>query len=129
MKSFGHHPLLAFLDRPEIAGGEALAGLLRKGNAGSNTAADHIGFMEQALASLPAQWRPDPDTDGAATVVVRSDTAGATHRFAKACRQRPVGWWTSDRRVLTRGDQRVVLNARRFGVARLLVARRPVWRR
>lgn len=35
-KSFGHHPLLAFLDRPEIAGGEALAGLLRKGNAGSN---------------------------------------------------------------------------------------------
>ena len=25
-KSFGHHPLLAFLDRPEIAGGEALAG-------------------------------------------------------------------------------------------------------
>lgn len=26
-KSFGLHPLLAFLDRPEIAGGEALAGL------------------------------------------------------------------------------------------------------
>jgi hypothetical protein len=25
-KTFGHHPLLAFLDRPEIAGGEALAG-------------------------------------------------------------------------------------------------------
>ena len=30
-KTFGHHPLLAFLDRPEIAGGEALAGLLRAG--------------------------------------------------------------------------------------------------
>jgi hypothetical protein len=28
-KTFGHHPLLVFLDRPEIAGGEALAGLLR----------------------------------------------------------------------------------------------------
>ncbi|GAT15911.1 transposase, IS4 family protein, partial [Mycolicibacterium thermoresistibile] len=28
-KTFGHHPLLAFLDRPEIAGGEALGGLLR----------------------------------------------------------------------------------------------------
>ncbi|VBA60404.1 hypothetical protein LAUMK191_05504 [Mycobacterium attenuatum] len=54
-KSFGHHPLLAFLDRPEIAGGEALAGLLRKGNAGSNTAADHITVLEQALASRPAQ--------------------------------------------------------------------------
>ncbi|MDA2947484.1 MAG: transposase, partial [Actinomycetota bacterium] len=55
-KSFGHHPLLAFLDRPEIAGGEALAGLLRKGNAGSNTAADHITVLEQALASLPDRW-------------------------------------------------------------------------
>ena len=33
-KTFGHHPLLVFLDRPEIAGGEALAGLLRPGNAG-----------------------------------------------------------------------------------------------
>lgn len=27
-KTFGFHPSLAFLDRPEIAGGEALAGLL-----------------------------------------------------------------------------------------------------
>ncbi|GFG76248.1 hypothetical protein MBOT_36130 [Mycobacterium botniense] len=31
-KSFGHHPLLALLDLPEIADGEALAGLLRKGS-------------------------------------------------------------------------------------------------
>lgn len=37
-KTYGHHPLLAFLDRPEIADAEALAGLLRNGNAGSNTA-------------------------------------------------------------------------------------------
>src|SRR5450755_3317230 len=36
--TFGFHPLLAFLDRPDIAAGEALAGLLRPGNAGSNTA-------------------------------------------------------------------------------------------
>jgi hypothetical protein len=34
-KTFGFHPLLCFLDRPEVAGGEALAGLLRPGNAGS----------------------------------------------------------------------------------------------
>ncbi len=91
-KSFGHHPLLAFLDRPEIAGGEALAGLLRKGNAGSNTAADHITVLEQALASLPADWRPDPDADGGPAVVVRCDTAGATHAFARACRDRGVGF-------------------------------------
>ena len=60
-KSFGHHPLLAFLDRPEIAGGEPLARLLRKGNAGSNTSADHITVLDQSLASLPPQWRPDLD--------------------------------------------------------------------
>ena len=52
-KTFGHHPLLAFVDRPEIAGGEALAGLLRAGNAGSNTAADHITVLDLALVSLP----------------------------------------------------------------------------
>ena len=44
-KTFGHHPLLVFLDRPEIAGGEALAGLLRPGNAGSNTATDHVRVL------------------------------------------------------------------------------------
>ena len=92
-KSFGHHPLLAFLDRPEIAGGEALAGLPRKGNAGSNTAADHISVLDQALDSLPARWRPDPrNPGGPAAVVVRSDTAGATHKFAQACRDRDVGF-------------------------------------
>src|SRR6266480_4598197 len=42
-KTFGFHPLLAFLDRPEVAGGEALAGLLRPGNAGSDTAATRPG--------------------------------------------------------------------------------------
>ena len=90
--SFGHHPLLAFLDRPEIAGGEALAGLLRKGNAGSNTAADHISVLDQSLASLPQDWRPDPQNPAAPAVVVRSDSAGATHKFAQACRDRGVGF-------------------------------------
>ncbi|VBA31379.1 hypothetical protein LAUMK35_05003 [Mycobacterium pseudokansasii] len=91
-KSFGHHPLLAFLDRPEIAGGEALAGLLRKGNAGSNTAADHVAVLEQALASLPPEWRPGPHNPAAPTVVVRSDSAGATHGFAQACRDHDAGF-------------------------------------
>ncbi|MFN8031880.1 MAG: hypothetical protein U0Q47_01130 [Mycobacterium sp.] len=45
------------------------------------------------------------------------------------CGQCPLGWWTSDRCVLTRGDQRVGLNARRFGVVRRGVCRRPAWRR
>lgn len=94
-KTFGHHPLLAFLDRPQIAGGEPLAGLLRAGNAGSNTAADHITVLEQALSSLPVAWRPDPvdsDDPDAARVLVRCDSAGATHRFADACRGAGVGF-------------------------------------
>jgi hypothetical protein len=94
-KSFGHHPLLAFLDRPQIAAGEALAGLLRTGRAGSNTAADHIAVLEQALASLPPAWRPDPGRRGdadAPKVLVRCDTAGATHDFAEACRTAGVGF-------------------------------------
>ncbi len=93
--TFGHHPLLAFLDRPEIAGGEALAGLLHTGNAGSNTASDHIIVLEQALKSLPARWRPDPDhpeDPDKPAVLVRYDTAGATHLFADACRAAGVGF-------------------------------------
>jgi Transposase DDE domain group 1 len=94
-KTYGHHPLLAFLDRPEIAGGEALAGLLRTGRAGSNTAADHITVLEQALACLPERWRPDPDQridPDKPAVLVRCDTAGATHDFATACRVAGVGF-------------------------------------
>jgi hypothetical protein len=94
-KTFGHHPLLAFLDRPEIAGGEALAGLLRTGRAGSNTAADHITVLAEALASLPPRWRPDPGRGGdadAPKVLVRCDSAGATHAFATACRTAGVGF-------------------------------------
>jgi hypothetical protein len=91
-KTWGHHPLLVFLDRPEIAGGEALAGLLRPGNAGSNTAADHVTVLGWALESLPAAYRPDPDDTGAQQILVRSDSAGATHTFAGACRKAGVGF-------------------------------------
>ena len=91
-KTYGHHPLLAFLDRPQIAGGEALAGLLRTGRAGSNTAADHITVLEQALSSLPPAWRPDPHSPDTPKVLVRCDTAGATHDFATACRIAGVGF-------------------------------------
>jgi hypothetical protein len=91
-KTFGHHPLLVFLDRPEIAGGEALAGLLRPGNAGSNTAADHVTVLGWALASLPAAYRPNPKDPGAQQILVRCDSAGATHTFADACRADGVGF-------------------------------------
>ena len=89
-RTFGFHPLLAFLDRPDIAGGEALSGLLRAGNAGSNTARDHIDVLDAALAQLPAAVRPGGER--CPGVLVRTDAAGATHAFAKACRERGVNF-------------------------------------
>jgi hypothetical protein len=65
---FGYHPLLAFLDNT----GEALAGVLRPGNAGANTAADHIEVTDLALAQIP-----DADRHGTA-ILIRADGAGAT---------------------------------------------------
>jgi len=70
---FGFHPLLCC----EATTGEALAGVLRPGNAGANTAADHVTVLKRALAQLP---------DGAAGrgTLVRCDSAGATHGFLAA---------------------------------------------
>ena len=90
--TFGMHPLLVFLDRSAIAAGEALAGLLRPGNAGSNTTADHITVLGQALASLPGAYRPGPDNPHGPQILVRSDSAGATYGFAAACRGAHVGF-------------------------------------
>ena len=48
-KGFGFHPLLAFADLGSAGGGEMLACLLRPGNAGSNTAADHATVIGDVL--------------------------------------------------------------------------------
>ena len=78
-RGFGFHPLLAYLD----ATGEALAGVLRPGNAGSGTASDHVAVLGDALTQLPI----DPtETE----VIVRADTAGWSHDFVAECRQRHV---------------------------------------
>jgi hypothetical protein len=64
-KTFGYHPLLCLLDNT----GEALAGLLREGRAGSNTTADHITVLDQAIAQIPDEHRHDtraPAPDDAA---------------------------------------------------------------
>jgi hypothetical protein len=72
-RGFGFHPLLCF----EATTGEALAGILRPGNAGANTAADHIEVLDRALAQLP-ESAVGPGT------LVRCDSAGATHAFLSA---------------------------------------------
>jgi len=70
---FGFHPLLCC----EATTGEALAGILRPGNAGANTAADHVAVLAAALAQLP---------EGVLNrgTLARCDSAGATHDFLDA---------------------------------------------
>jgi hypothetical protein len=52
--TFGFHPMTVFADHGAGGSGEPLAIVLRPGNAGSNTAADHIEATRLALAQLPA---------------------------------------------------------------------------
>lgn len=89
-RGFGFHPLLVFLDRPDVSGGEALAAILRPGNAGSNSAADHLTVLDLALAQLPEHARPTPGVAQGPEVLIRSDSAGATHAFLTGCRERTV---------------------------------------
>lgn len=79
-KTFGYHPLLAFIDHGDKGTGEPAAGLLRPGRAGSNTAADHLTVLDQAIAQLPEHLR-EPNQTGKVPVLVRTDAAGATHAF------------------------------------------------
>jgi hypothetical protein len=86
-KTFGHHPLVAFVDHGREGTGEPVTGLLRPGNAGSNTASDHIAVARQALAQLPTQYRRGRRT------LIRTDSAGGTHEFLNWLTRR--GRWLS----------------------------------
>jgi hypothetical protein len=66
-KGFGHHPLAAWCDNT----GEALAGMLRPGGAGSGTAADHLAVLEEAITAVPPRHRR--------RLMVTCDGAGASH--------------------------------------------------
>jgi DDE family transposase len=68
---FGFHPLLVWLDNTN----EALAGLLRAGNAGANTAADHIRVIDAGLAQIPDSHRYSTP------ILVRADGAGGSKQF------------------------------------------------
>ncbi|MYU12220.1 IS1380 family transposase [Streptomyces sp. SID8361] len=86
-KTFGHHPLMGFVDHGIGGSGEPVAGLLRPGNAGSNTAADHITAAQLALVQLPTSYRRGRST------LIRTDSAGGTHEFVTWLAQR--GRWLS----------------------------------
>jgi Transposase DDE domain group 1 len=72
---FGFHPLTCYLDESN----EALAAILRPGNAGANTAADHITVLQQAMEQLPEPaWGME--------ILARADSGGATHDFVNELR-------------------------------------------
>ena len=66
-KGFGLHPLLAYCDNTA----EPLAGMLRPGSAGSNTAADHLTMLDAAIAAVPSAFRR--------RLMITCDGAGASH--------------------------------------------------
>jgi hypothetical protein len=66
-KTYGFHPLACWCANTQ----ESLAMLLRAGNAGSNTVADHLRVLTDALAQIPNSCQ--------AKILVRVDGAGATH--------------------------------------------------
>jgi len=68
-RTFGYHPIGVWCDNTS----EFLAGKLRAGNAGSNTAADHIEVLTEAIAQVPAAHRK--------RLLIRSDGAGASHQL------------------------------------------------
>ena len=65
--------MTAWADHGADGNGEPLAIMLRPGNAGSNTAADHIEATRLAIAQLPRRLRR--------RVLVRADSGGGTHEF------------------------------------------------
>lgn len=77
-RGFGHHPLWAFADHGQTGTGEPLSVQLRPGNAGSNTAVDHIAVTKDALAQLPGHR---PGQRPGRSVLIRTDGAGASHKY------------------------------------------------
>ena len=74
---YGFHPLQVYLDETR----EALGGLLRPGNAGSNTAEDHKTVIDMALGQIPEQYIESIE------ILIRADSAGATHGLLDYCRE------------------------------------------
>ena len=87
-RGFGFHPLCAFVDHGSEGTGEPLAIELRPGNAGANTAADHIAVTAAALEQLPQVhgYRVGK------SVLVRTDSAGGTHDFLNYLHKRRLAY-------------------------------------
>jgi hypothetical protein len=85
-RGYGHHPIGGWVDHGPGGTGEPVAMVLRKGNAGSNTAVDHIEVTKAALRQLPSTG---PGRRPGRKVLIRTDGAGGTHEF--------LNWLTTQR--------------------------------
>ncbi|OLO65042.1 hypothetical protein BKH21_12595 [Actinomyces oris] len=85
-KGFGYHPLTAWFDHGPDGGGECAALVLRPGNAGSNTAADHVEIIRRALDQAGLGPRPGRK------VLVRIDGAGGTKETIELLARRRVSY-------------------------------------
>lgn len=88
-RGFGFHPLCSFADHGQDGTGEPLTFLLRPGNAGSNTAADHITVARDALRQLPFTAKGGRV---GRKVLIRTDSAGGTHEFLEWLHARKLGY-------------------------------------
>jgi hypothetical protein len=79
-RGFGFHPIGAWLDHGDGGTGEPVALLLRPGNSGANTAADHISVTRQGLAQLPCHR---PGVRPGRRVLIRGDGGAGTHEFVE----------------------------------------------
>jgi hypothetical protein len=73
---FGFHPMLCYLDGSDAA----LDGILRPGNAGSNTGSDQTRAIELSLEQLPATCMTEE-------ILVRGDSAACVHELVDFCRE------------------------------------------
>ena len=96
---YGFHPLAAWLANTA----ESLAMLLRPGNAGSNTFADHLTVLTAAIRQIPARMR--------SRLLVRVDGAGASHELIShllsLCTRRRTVLFTSGW-AITGSDERAI---------------------
>jgi Transposase DDE domain group 1 len=88
---YGFHPMFCFADHT----GEALAGMLRPGNATANSGVDQLAVVDMAIDQLPevyrAGHRPGGDPEAVChRVVVRADTAGAVSSFVAGLMERNI---------------------------------------
>jgi hypothetical protein len=86
-RGFGFHPLCAFVDHGPGGAGEPVAMLLRPGNAGANTAANHKTVLADALAQLP-------DVSGHRVRLAYSIGFGLTATMAARLALIPAAAWT-----------------------------------